>query len=79
MTRDEFLETVAKLVAGLQAPVSLRAPVQFSAAMGPWQALLHQANHGFGWTNAEELKAAFERILDGESEDSGSNAQDQAG
>lgn len=63
MTRDEFLEAVAQLVAGLQVPVSMMPAWQFGAALEPWQKLLTEVNHGFGWTDAEKAKAAFEEIL----------------
>lgn len=63
MTEDEFLEAVAQLVAGLQVPVSMMPRGMFGAAYEPWQKLLTEINHGFGWTNAEKAKAAFREIL----------------
>lgn len=62
MTRDEFLDNVAALVAGLQVPVSLTPHSRFGAAYGPWQALLDEANGGFGWTDA--CREAFAKLLE---------------
>lgn len=63
MTKDEFIETAAELVAGLQAPVSLMPRAAFGAAFTPWQKLVGEATGGFGWTDKEALRAAFAMIL----------------
>lgn len=63
MTKDEFVAEVAKLVAGMQAPVSLAPHTLFGAAYEPWEKLYSQANGGFGWTNAEKCEEAFRKIL----------------
>ena len=65
MTKDEFIEQVAELVAGLQAPVSLMPHAALGAAYEPWSRLYTQANGGFGWINADDCRAAFKKILDG--------------
>lgn len=65
MTQEEFLDNVARLVAGLQAPVSMMPRECFGAAYEPWSKLLEEANGGFGWTNAEKCRDAFTKILDG--------------
>ena len=61
MNKEEFAETVACLVAGLQAPVSMGTFV--GAARQPWEKLLNLGNKGFGWTNSEQLEAAFREVL----------------
>jgi hypothetical protein len=66
VTPEEFIGHVAGLVAGLQVPVSIggKATV-LGAGAEHWEALLHEANGGFGWTNAEECKVKFTEILEG--------------
>ncbi len=64
MTPEEFVALVAKLVAGLQVPVSMPGGrARLGAAYEPWSKLLNEANHGFGWTNMEACEAAFAKIL----------------
>jgi hypothetical protein len=62
MTRDEFLTVVAELVAGLQVPASI-SPRTLGTAYEPWRALLHEVNGGFGWTDAEQCRESFEKIV----------------
>lgn len=64
MTQEEFLDNVAQLVAGLQAPVSMMPHSRLGAAYEPWERLLAEANGGFGWTDAEKCREAFAKILD---------------
>ncbi len=64
MTGEEFVTLVAKLVAGLQVPVSMPGGrARLGAAYEPWTKLLNEVNHGFGWTNMEACEAAFAKIL----------------
>ena len=71
MTKEEFAATVAKLVAGLQVPVSVLGHAEILGAsvlghaeiLGAWQELLYLANGGFGWTNAEALETEFRKVL----------------
>lgn len=64
MTDEEFLDNVARLVAGLQVPVSMMPRELFGAAYEPWSVLLEEANGGFGWTNAEKCREAFAKIAE---------------
>lgn len=64
MSREEFLEHVAGLVAGLQVPVSMVPHSAFGAAYPHWEALLKLANGGFGWTDEAGCRAAFAGVLE---------------
>lgn len=59
MTQDEFIDTVAKLVAGLQVPVSLGLPL--GEARDPWGRLSDLS--GFGWKTSEEIAESFRQHL----------------
>jgi hypothetical protein len=63
MTKEEFLDNVASLVAGLQVPVSMMPRHMLGAAYEPWSRLQDAVNGGFGWTNAEQCREAFSKIL----------------
>jgi hypothetical protein len=64
MTKAEFVENVAKLVAGLQVPVSLMPRQALGAAYEPWSKLLDEVNGGFGWTSADACRETFGEIAD---------------
>jgi hypothetical protein len=64
VTREEFVEQAAALVAGLQVPVSMMPRHMLGAAFEPWQKLLNEVNGGFGWTSADACREAFAEILD---------------
>lgn len=67
MTRDEFLDDVAAVVAGLQVMVSITGrPAVLGAAAEPWQRLLHESNKGFGWTDKAKCREAFSEIVKGQ-------------
>jgi hypothetical protein len=59
MSQDEFVHTVAELVAGLAVPVSLSMPL--GAAREPWQKLHDLA--GFGWHDADMYEAILREAL----------------
>lgn len=66
MTPVEFTENVARLVAGLQVPVSIGGSPDgiLGPVAGPaWSKLLHEVNGGFGWTNVDACQEAFGEIL----------------
>lgn len=67
MTREQLVDNVAKLVAGLQVPASISHQA-LGAAYDPWCELLHEANGGFGWTTADQCREAFTKILGGTDE-----------
>jgi hypothetical protein len=79
MTKEEFVDQVARLVAGLQVPVSLMPRGRFGAAYEPWEKLLGEVNGGFGWTNADACREAFAEIMDvspdGQAEPAAGSAQ----
>ena len=60
MTREELLEALAKILAGLQVPLSL-GPGLLGAADEPYRKVL--AETGFGWKNAEDFKTYLEGVL----------------
>jgi hypothetical protein len=62
MTREEFIEQVAELVAGLQVPVSMMPKQMFGAAYDPWSKLLTEVT-GFGWTTPAACREAFAEIM----------------
>lgn len=62
MTQEEFLDNVARLVAGLQVPVSMMPRHLFGAAYEPWSRLQDEATGGFGWSDAEKCREAFAGI-----------------
>lgn len=61
MTRDEFVNDVAALIAGLQVPVSLGMPL--GAATEPWRRLKN-ATVAVGWSDADEVAEGIRRILE---------------
>lgn len=63
MTREEFTEQVAKLVAGLQVPASIRGVKVLGAAQQPWYVLVEEVTGGFGWTTPEKCAEVFTEIL----------------
>lgn len=65
MTEDEFVDAVAALVAGLQVPVSMMPRQMLGAAFEPWQRLIGEVNHGFGWTGKDQCRDAFAQIVTG--------------
>lgn len=58
MTKDEFIATVAKVLAGLQVPASMG---MLGTAREPW-AKLHELA-GMGWHDAEEYEQAIREVL----------------
>jgi len=67
MTRDEFIDAVAGMVAGLQVQRSMPGGAwRMGAALEPFEALLHEANGGFGWTDKDKCRYAFEKVLAGD-------------
>jgi hypothetical protein len=63
MDREQFVDQTARLVAGLQAPVSMTPHGRFGTAFEPWQKLLGEVNGGFGWTNADACRETFAEIV----------------
>lgn len=61
MTRDELIENIAKVMAGLQVPMSMHMPL--GAAIEPWSDL-HTALIGFGWATKEMWEESLREILD---------------
>ncbi len=59
MTDSEFIATVAKLVAGLQVPVSMGMPL--GQAREPWGQLHNLLRSG--WHEPEEYEIAFAKVL----------------
>ncbi len=66
MTREELTRALAEVIAGLQVPVSLG--MNLGAAREPWGKLFDEL-HGFGWTTADELEAALNDKLAGQTID----------
>ena len=64
MTKEEFTENVAQLVAGLQVPVSLLPRGTLGAAFEPWEALMTEVTGGFGWTSVEQCREAFRKAVE---------------
>ena len=61
MDKDEIIAEMAKLLAGLQVPVSMGMPL--GAALEPWQRLYRNFN-SFGWTDAEVLETELKKALE---------------
>jgi hypothetical protein len=60
LSRDEMIKDMAKLLAGLQVPVSMGMPL--GAAKDPW-VRLHRGLHAFGWAGAEDYEAEIREVL----------------
>ena len=64
MDQGQFVRVVAELVAGLQVPVSISGKPEILGRGGePWQKLIAIDTHGFGWTTADKMEAAFRQEL----------------
>jgi hypothetical protein len=61
--RDEVITDIAKLIAGLQVPVSLNGRVMLGVGLEPWERLFHHL-HTFGWTDDTQLEKELRAILD---------------
>lgn len=61
MTREQLIKAVARLLAGLQVPVSMQMPL--GAATEPWTEL-HRGLRGFGWATADDYEQEIRRVLD---------------
>jgi hypothetical protein len=64
MTRDDLLNDLAELLAGLQVPLSLNGPVMLGAGCEPYRRIL-DGLPGFGWRGAEDFLPELSRLLDG--------------
>jgi len=62
VTREELLEALAKILAGLQVSLSMPGGSGLlGAADEPYRKVL--AETGFGWKNAEDFKTYLEGVL----------------
>jgi hypothetical protein len=59
MTRDERVQALAELLAGLQVPLSIGI---LGAAQEPYRRLLNDVP-GFGWRTADDFRPYAEEIL----------------
>ena len=65
MTRDELIQTLAEVIAGLQVPISISGELGtkvLGVADAPARKLLGLVG---GWAKPEEFATAFTKILDG--------------
>jgi len=64
MTKDELIQEVAKLIAGLAAPRSMpNARAYLGVGVESWD-VLHRGLVGFGWHNAEDYEAEIRKVLE---------------
>lgn len=61
--RDEAIGDIAKLIAGLQVPVSLGGRQYLGEGYDPWHRLFSKL-HSFGWTDAEQIEKELRAMLD---------------
>lgn len=63
-TKDELLDDMAELLAGLQVPRSLPQPhILLGKGLEPYDRLMDELN-GFGWTDKEALRSKLGTIFD---------------
>lgn len=67
MNRDELIEALAALLAGLQVPLSLNGPLMLGAGCEPYRKILHDA--GFGWKDDEVFETYIRETLEREFND----------
>lgn len=60
MTRDETIDAIAELMAGLQVPISMGMPL--GAALEPWRRLNDEAV-SFGWADANMYRVKLAEML----------------
>lgn len=61
---DDVIANIAKVVAGLQVPLSMPGSARFfGAAHEPYRELLGALGPGFGWTNDEEVERNLRALL----------------
>lgn len=64
MERDQLIETLAAVLAGLQAPLSMSGDLGVTvlgAADEPYRRIL--ADRGFGWCDAAEFEDYLRKVL----------------
>jgi hypothetical protein len=61
VTPDELIKQMARILAGLQVPLSMRMPL--GEAIDPYQLVLDDA--GFGWKSAEDFERYLRQVLVG--------------
>ena len=60
MDRDEMIQAMAALIAGLAVPVSMEMPL---GAAGPAWTTLHRGLAGFGWVTAADYEREIRKVL----------------
>ncbi len=59
--REELVDQLAALVAGMQVPMSLGVPL--GSAREPLVSILHKVNGGFGWVDRDQVRAYLDGAL----------------